>query len=182
MTEKKVKELFQFRANSADFMSAEEHEAFLKFVEKLTKTRKTSDFFRNAVLDAFRLEQKEQEEKEKHEKLQQYIEEHGVEETLKNAENGEFFKLSSKVADEEERVSYQYLLQSVHKMGVDVAIERLGGNQAVKVEVNMDEIVQRVLDTLQKQGVEIEETKQEEVKQSFKAATTQDLSLLDDME
>ncbi|HFJ9374831.1 TPA: hypothetical protein ACGW7B_005508 [Bacillus nitratireducens] len=188
MAEKKVKEIFQFRAGSADFRSAEEHEAFLRFAEKLTKTRKTSDFFRNAVLDAFRLEQKEQEEKEMHEKLQQYIEENGIEKALKNAENGDFFTSVVKVI-EEERVSYQYLLQTVKKMGVDVAISRLDDTQRVgvnqppvEVKIDMNEIVQNVLDALKQQGVEIEETKQEEVKQSFKATTPSDLSILDDME
>jgi acid stress-induced BolA-like protein IbaG/YrbA len=41
--------------------------------------RKTSDFFRNAVLDAFRLEQKEKEEQEMYGELQQYIKENGIE-------------------------------------------------------------------------------------------------------
>lgn len=187
LAEKKVKELFQFRASSADFRSAEEHEAFLRFAEKLTKTRKTSDFFRNAVLEAFRLEQKEKEEKEMHEKLQRYIEENGVEETLKNAENGEFFKSISKVVDEEEKESYQFLLQYTKRIGVDVAISRLNETKTVEVSqptvvnIDMNEIVQNVLDALKKQGVDIKEDQQEEVKQSFKAATKSDLDLLDDM-
>ncbi|BCC80211.1 MULTISPECIES: hypothetical protein [Bacillus] len=186
MAEKKVKELFQFRASSADFESAEEHNAFLEFVKRLTIMRKTSDFFRNAVLDAFRLEQKEKEEQEMYGELQQYIKENGIEKTLKNAENGEFFTSIAKVT-EEEKVSYQYLLQTVKKMGVDVAISRLDDNKPVEVshpvevKVDMNEIVQNVLDALKKQGVDIKEDQQEEVKQSFKATTKSDLDLLDDM-
>jgi hypothetical protein len=88
---------------------------------------------------------------------------------------------------EEEKVSYQYLLQTVKKMGVDVAISRLDDNKPVEVshpvevKVDMNEIVQNVLDALKKQGVDIKEDQQEEVKQSFKATTKSDLDLLDDM-
>jgi hypothetical protein len=79
--------------------------------------RKTSDFFRNAVLDAFRLEQKEKEEQEMYGELQQYIKRKRYRKTLKNAENGEFFTSIAKVT-EEEKVSYQYLLQTVKRKWV----------------------------------------------------------------
>jgi hypothetical protein len=141
--------------------------------------RKTSDFFRNAVLDAFRLEQKEKRRARNVWGITAVYKRKRYRKTLKNAENGEFFTSIAKVT-EEEKVSYQYLLQTVKKMGVDVAISRLDDNKPVEVshpvevKVDMNEIVQNVLDALKKQGVDIKEDQQEEVKQSFKATTKSD--------
>ncbi|MED1092177.1 hypothetical protein [Bacillus paramycoides] len=182
MAEKKVKDLFQFRATSTDFVSAEEHEAFLKFVEKLSKTRKTSDFFRNAVLEAFRLEQKATEEKEMHEKLKRYINEVGIEEALRNITNAETFGSVVKDVNEEEKESYHFLLQYARRIGVEEVISRVDDAKRTEVKVDMDKIVQNVLDALKQQGVDIKEEQQKEVKQTLQVATKSDLDLLDGME